>query len=298
MKLMGLLVMAALLSGCQLFPDRPAHAPAVKTISINDTSLTYLEQGTGVPIVLIHGGGSDHRVWEPQREMVAQHYRFVAIDQRYFGTASWTDNGTNFQSVTHIADLAAFIRALGAGSVRLVGTSYGANIALATAVQYPELVHSLFLNEPFLPSILTNPSDQKTVAEEREGLAATIQAAKEGNTAVATRLFHDWVNDQPGSYDVLPPEQRVMRLDNARTLPLQLSLPPITLTCAQLGQIRAPATLTTGELTRPFFKVFAEAIHRCIPASQVVIIPAATHSAGNQQPQVFNEALLKFLSRH
>lgn len=106
------------------------------------------------------------------------------------------------------------------------------------------------------------------------------------------------MNDQPGSYDALSPELRAMRLDNARTLPLQLTLPPVALTCAQLGQILAPTTLTTGELTRPFFKVFPEAIHRCIPASQVVIIPAATHGAGNQQPHAFNQALLKFLARH
>lgn len=151
MKLPALLIIATLLSGCQLLPDRSAHAPAVKTMSVNETNLTYLEQGAGVPVVFVHGGGADHRVWEPQREPVSRRYRFVAIDQRYFGAAPWADSGDNFQSAIHIADLAAFIRALGSGPVHLVGTSYGANIALATAVQHPELVRSLFLNEPFLP---------------------------------------------------------------------------------------------------------------------------------------------------
>src|SRR5436853_4520607 len=49
------------------------------------THIKYVEEGQGAPIVFVHGGVSDHRAWEAQREIVARHYRFIAIDQRYFG---------------------------------------------------------------------------------------------------------------------------------------------------------------------------------------------------------------------
>src|SRR5438552_17494581 len=54
---------------------------------IPGTNIQYIEQGQGAPVVFVHGGVSDHRAWEAQREIVARRYRFIAIDQRYFGAA-------------------------------------------------------------------------------------------------------------------------------------------------------------------------------------------------------------------
>ena len=107
------------------------------------------------------------------------------------------------------------------------------------------------------------------VSEDRKGLATVSEAAKAGNAAEATQLFHDWVNGKPGDFDGLPPATKSMLLDNARTAPVHLSAPPpVPLTCAQLGQLKVPVTITKGEMTRPFFRVLSEAAHRCIPGSQ------------------------------
>ena len=51
-------------------------------------------------------------------------------------------------------------------------------------------MRSLFLNEPPLPSILTNPDEQKVVSDEGKGFAPVVAAAK-GNVAEATRLMVD-----------------------------------------------------------------------------------------------------------
>ena len=45
---------------------------------MNGVELEYVEAGTGVPVVFSHGGSSDLRYWEPQREVFAARYRFVA----------------------------------------------------------------------------------------------------------------------------------------------------------------------------------------------------------------------------
>ena len=190
--------LVVLLSGCQSLGHQPAEAPSVKQMLVNGTSVTYLEQGKGVPVIFVHGAISDHRAWEPQRETIAKRYRVIALDQRYFGVAPWSDNGTQYSRATHVADLAAFIRHLKVGPVHLVGQSYGADIALRVAVEQPELVRSLFLNEPPLPSILTNPDEQKVVSDEGKGFAPVVAAAKAGNVAEATRLMVDYCIRRPG----------------------------------------------------------------------------------------------------
>ena len=288
-----------LLSGCQSLRDRPAETPSVKQMAVNATNISYLEQGNGASVVFVHGAFQDHRIWETQREAIAKRYRFIAIDQRYFGVAPWSDNGTQYSQATHAADLAAFIRQLKVGPVHLVARSYGAGIAITMAVQHPELVRSLVLNEPPLPSILTNPEEQKVVSEDRKGMATVSAAAKAGNAEEATRLFHDWVNGDPGNFERLSQASKSMLMDNARTVPLHLSAPPPPrVACEQLGQLKMPVMIVKGELTRPFFRVLSEAAHRCIPGSQLVTISNARHGSPNQNPTAFNEALLGFLARN
>jgi pimeloyl-ACP methyl ester carboxylesterase len=271
-------------------------APTVKTMSVNGTAITYVEQGTGTAVVFVHGAMSDHRIWEPQREPVAKSYRFIAIDQRYFGAAPWSDKGERFSPATHVADLAGFIRALNAGPVFLVGRSYGASIALTTAVQYPDLVRGLLVNEPQLTGVLVDPSDQKVAAADRKGLDAVRAAAAAGRSAEATKLFYDWVNDQPGGFETLPAKSKAMFLDNARTVRSQVTAPTTPTTCAEAGRLTVPVTITKGALTRPFFKVIAEATGRCIPRSKLITIEGARHGAPAQAPAAFNEVLLAFLA--
>jgi pimeloyl-ACP methyl ester carboxylesterase len=265
-------------------------------VSANGTTLAYVDEGRGSPVVFVHGAFSDHRVWTSQRSVVAVAYRFIALDQRYFGANAWSDEGANFAQTTHVEDLAAFIKRLDIAPAFLVGRSYGAGVALALAVRHPELVRGLFLNEPLVPSLLTDPADQQIVNDERKTAAPVREAAKAGHLAEATKLFFDWVN-APGDFDALTSAARAMHLDNARTVPLTLNAPPpVPITCAQAGQIKVPVVITMGQFTRPFFRVLAEGAQRCIPRSRLVVIPGARHGAPTQNPGAFNEELLAVLS--
>ena len=122
----GLLALACGSAAAQAMSAAP---PAVKHASVNGVDLVYLEQGQGAPVVFVHGAFSDHRAWEGQREAVAQRHRYIALTQRYFGTAPWPDSGEKYSLATHADDLAVFIRELKAGPVRVVGWSYGGAIA-------------------------------------------------------------------------------------------------------------------------------------------------------------------------
>jgi pimeloyl-ACP methyl ester carboxylesterase len=298
MKLLAFLATAIIVSGCQSL-QQANPSSTQKTISVNSVTLAYIEQGAGTPVVFLHGAFADHRIWEAQRETVAAKYRFIALSMRYFGTAPWPDDGSSFSQATHVADVAAFIRELKSGPVLVIGRSYGATTALALTVQHPELVRGLFLNEPGIPSAVTDPAEQRAVAEDRKGIAVVGAAVKAGNNSEATKQFFDWVNGLPGAFDSLPPAFRTMHLDNARTVPLQINPKvPVPLTCSQLGEIKVPVVITRGELTRPFFRITVETVSRCVRGSQLLIVKDARHGAPSQNPAAFNDALLAFLSRY
>ena len=299
MRLRGSFLALALLSACQLVEQPPSQAPTLNKLSVSGTTLTYLEQGAGPAVVFLHGAYSDHRIWETQREAVAKNHRFIAIDLRYFGTAPWPNHGQHFSQETHVADVAALIRELKIAPVHLVGRSYGAATALALAIRHPELVRSLFLNEPGVASALTDPADRQVAAEDRKCMAAVGAAAKAGNNAEATKLFWECSNGQPGGFDALPAAARAMHLDNGRTILLQINpASPIRMTCAELGSIKKPVEITKGELTRPYYQITVGAVHRCMPGSRLTTISGSRHGSPSQQPAAFNDALLAFLARH
>jgi pimeloyl-ACP methyl ester carboxylesterase len=283
------------LAGCVL---NHTEAPQIKQVSINSTKLTYEEQGQGRPIVFVHGAITDYRIWAGQRQAVAAHNRFIALTMRYFGTDPWPDAGASYSMKTHTDDLVAFIQNLNAGPVDLVGWSYSGPIALLVAVQHPELVRSLFLDEPSTLAFVTDPADLKVAAQDRGAMAAPAAAAiKAGDTAGAVKSLFNSVNGQPDLFDTVPVAVRTMLLDNARTLPISFAAPPPpAITCEQLGQIKVPTIIAVGELTRPFYKIASSAVARCIPGAKLVELPKGRHAAAVQATSAFNDALLRFLA--
>ena len=268
-----------------------------KHMNINGVSIAYLEQGQGSPTLLLHGNSGDCRVWEPQRQAVAECYRFIALNQRYFGTDPWPDKGEKFSPTTHTDDLATFIRNLKAGPVNLVGWSYGGAVALELAVQHSELVSSLFLFEPTLGTMVSDPADAAVMGEDRRNMfAPAVTAAKAGDYEGAVKFLIDGVNALPGTFDSLAPEVRSIAIDNARVLPLVFAAPPPPpVSCAELEQVKVRVAVARGELTRPFFRIIAQAVSRCIPGSSLITVPQARHLWPVQNPSAFNEVLLGFL---
>ena len=124
--------------------------------------------------------------------------------------------------------------------------------------------------------------------------APAAMATKADDTGAAISLLIDAVAGQPGSFDRLAPAIRASLLDSARTVPL-VPPPPPPITCAQLGQIAVPVAIARGELARPFYRIAAETAHRCIPGSQLMVIPGGGHLALADHASAFNEVLLRFL---
>jgi pimeloyl-ACP methyl ester carboxylesterase len=264
---------------------------------INGARLPYVDEGRGAPVVLVHGAFADHRNWEPQRAAIARGYRFIAYSQRYFGPEPWLDAGELYSQETHVADLASFIRSLDAGPVYVIARSYGATVSLVAGLRHPELMRALLVQEPQIKSLVTDPAERQLLRTEGLGLGAVRAAADAADADHATRLFFDWVNGQPGSFELIPDEARRYHLANGRTIALHFAAPPgPRLSRADLSALRVPLTVTLGEFTRPYMRICAEAVHRSVPGSSLVVIPKARHAASAQNPRGFNDVILGFLA--
>jgi pimeloyl-ACP methyl ester carboxylesterase len=274
-------------------------APLAKDIEVNGVRLSYVEQGSGEPIVLVHGAFSDIRVWEPLREAIAKRYRFIAYTQRYFGTGPWPDEGKSFNVESHSDDLVQLITALNAGAVHLVGRSYGGGIAMAAALKAPTLVRTVTMHEPALLSVLPPDGPEgKAAREDRAKFnAAAIAANKAGDPVRTTRLFVEGVYQLgPGGFDRLPASFQAMALDNARTTPLLFGAPS-AITCDALKTFSRPTLVTHGEKTHAYYKLINEGVSKCVPGAQQVGFPNLVHNAPSADPVAFTAALFEFLAK-
>ncbi|MQF49073.1 alpha/beta hydrolase [SAR202 cluster bacterium AC-647-N09_OGT_505m] len=98
-------------------------------------------RGNGRDLLLLHGLASNARFWELAAPYLAKEFRVLALDQRGHGASSKPDNGYDFQTVS--ADVASIVNALGLERPILVGHSWGGNVGMQVAADYPGLLAGL-----------------------------------------------------------------------------------------------------------------------------------------------------------
>ncbi|MFP6561828.1 alpha/beta fold hydrolase [Paraburkholderia sp. B3] len=98
----------------------------------------YLEQGTGEPLVLIHGVGMQALAWYPQIDELASGFRVISVDMPGHGKSGALEANAGLQQF--VAWAIEFIEALDLGPVNLAGHSMGSLIAAGVAVTRPDLV--------------------------------------------------------------------------------------------------------------------------------------------------------------
>ena len=271
----------------------------MKTFQLADYDMAYLDIGSGVPTVCIHGSLNDFRAWMPVLKPLSAGRRLIAPSLRHFFPEHWDGKDGKFTIAQHVDDMIAFIAGLELGPVNLIGHSRGGHIAFRLALKRPDLIRKLVLAEPggaADPSLLA-AIDGETIAP-----AGSRAHVKEASDKIAAndlegglRAFIDGING-PGSWDKLAAADRQMRQDNAYTLLAQVNEGRQPFTKQEAEALALPTLFVIGGNTPGMLPKISKALAAHVPGAETAIIPEAGHSMFRQQPAAFCDAVLKFLN--
>ena len=267
----------------------------VKTLAVNGYEMAYTERGSGPPVVLVHGAGSDFRYWAGQMEPFSAKYRTIAVSLRHYYPEPWRGDG-EFNLTEHVADLIAFIKQLGSGAVHLVGHSRGATAALHAVVADPTIARTLVFAEGglgmpgFAPS---NSSEQEQTAEFARSLRARFA---DGDIDGGLEAYMARITG-PGAWQLIPEDSRQVLRDNAWTLIAGLVDHPRwpTLGCDDTRRLNLRVLIVGGANSLPRWHLLLDKFQSCLQRAERVVIPDATHAMSLMNPAAFNSAVLAFL---
>jgi pimeloyl-ACP methyl ester carboxylesterase len=246
-------------------------------------TVSYDQYGSGPPLLLVHGGFSDHKTnWMFVKPMFETQFTVYAIARRGRGETDATE-GHSLEDESR--DVVAVMQSIGE-PVFLLGHSYGAHTALAAAATIPDRVRKLVLYEAAWPRVV-----------EKEVLARLEALAQAGDwEGFAVTFFHDRLS--------VPLEE----LDELRTTALW---PPIITDAeASLGDLRAlsrynfnaerfrelrvPVLLQIGtESPRDLY--VTDALAAVLPDVRIEELAGQAHEGMTTAPKLYAEAVSRFL---
>jgi non-heme chloroperoxidase len=279
-----------------------------KLVRVNGVDLHYVEQGSGIPVIFIHGGLDDYRVWNDQVGAFAQHYHAIAYSRRYNYPNSGSALDSKYSAITDADDLAALISKLGLAPAHVVGHSYGAYVALELAARHPQLVRSLVLAEPPLLRWLPQLEGGEPLFDQFMNTVwgPTTRGFRKDNEAGVTAAVNGFGElgysgtDQKMTYAGLPAEVRQAFLENARewkALTMSKDAFP-ELSFGSVRQIRAPTLLLGGQRSLKLADVIDRQLNLLLPDAQRVVLADATHEMWSEFPEKCRAATLQFLGEH
>ena len=280
--------------------DRTLHAT-----TFNGTRLTYRVVGDsgGIPVVFVHGSLADYRSWNSQETAFAQRYRVLVYSRRYHPPNPQADDAQIYSPKLHAEDLAAMLLTLDLAPAHVVGSGYGAYVALALALDHPQLVRSLVLAEPPIFSLLTNSEagDSARRTFYTNALDPARAAFARGDSMAGLRLFFDGMNGR-GRFDELPAAARadvlahVFELRREMLAAREEYFP--TISCRDLGRMMTPVLLVKGDRAPRMFQLITDELARCMQSDTLVTIPGAGYPAHATNPGSYNQVVWRFLITH
>ena len=261
-------------------------------VAVEKGSLYWEAAGSGAPVILIHGGNLDRRMWDAQFDTLRHHYRVIRYDARGFGRSSPVDRPFRAPE-----DLAALLRAHRISRATLVGLSMGGGIAIDFALAHPDMVSRLVLAAPSI-SGGTWPEDGDTLWLE----AGRAAFARNDSIGLALAwLESDYIRTAlrtPETSDRL----REILTDNAGHLIRRAreqdhaweTSPPAA---DRLAELQMPILLLVGNADTPMLLAMAEHLTMKAPRVQRIDFPGIGHMINLEAEAAFDRAVFDFLAR-
>jgi 3-oxoadipate enol-lactonase len=259
-------------------------------VTLNGARIHYKRSGMGFPVLFIHAGIADSRMWEPQAAAFANRFDMIRPDQRGFG-----DTALPPAQYSGLADLIGLLDHLKIDRAHVVGCSMGGTLAIDLVLEHPSRVERLVLVAAGVSGSNLGASDAALFTEiEEADKAGDMDAVNRGEV----RLWVDGPRRREGS---APAAVRQLVLDmNGRSLHTDWSSaesrPIDRPAIARLNEIKAPTLVIVGEEDLPHCLANADLITSRVSGSRKVTIENAAHLPSLERPEEFNRVLLDFLT--
>jgi pimeloyl-ACP methyl ester carboxylesterase len=262
----------------------------MKTLRVRDLEMAIVEEGSGLPLVLVHGFPLDHSMWKYQVAALAQHCRVIAPDLRGFGATTATPGTATMELMAD--DLAALLDELGVQEpILFCGLSMGGYIGWQFARKYESRLKALVA------------CDTRAIADSAEQAASRHALAErvlgEGPAPVAEAMLPKlFAGDTQERRPDLVRETKKVILGNqpqgiAAALRGLAERPDVT---EMLPQIEVPTLVIVGEHDVISTPEEMQGIAEAIPNAAWVVVPQAGHLSPLENPDVFNEALAQYIT--
>jgi pimeloyl-ACP methyl ester carboxylesterase len=253
------------------------------TARIESGRLWFERAGEGFPVVLIHPGLWDARIWDDQFEEFSRHHDIIRYDARGYGRSDFPD-----APYSDLRDLRYLLGELDIRRCALVGCATGAQLAIDFALAYPDVADAIVVVSPGLTGYRWHDAGLQTLVDEVD------RAVREGDMARAIDVeLAVWAPTSAAT----DPRVRQIALDNARVLRMDDSLmevPPSAV--ARLGDVQAATLVVVGHLDLAEIHAIADVLVAQIPGASKRLVAEADQLVNVSKAEKFNRLVLDFLS--
>lgn len=249
--------------------------------------LSYRREGSGRPIVLVHGFLGGSAMWSEQLRVFAPKADVICPDLPGFGDSAGL---TAPETITgHSSAILDFLDGLGIYEFALLGHSMGGMVVQEMARLAPSRISQLILYGTGPQGVL--PGRFETIAETR------ARFLHEDFAATAERIAATWFLDgeRAAGFDLCRKLARQVRLETALA---SLSAWETWDGRHALAFIRAQTLVVWGSHDRSYSWSQPEALWRGIPGADLAVVPGAAHNVHMERPGIFNAMVLDFLADH
>lgn len=257
--------------GLEIFADEgpPALPPGGEMIERDGTRLWFASWGSGPAVLLLHGGmGNANNFGHQVPGLLDAGYRVIVMDSRGHGRSSW--NGGAFAYADMAQDAFAVLDHLNIARAAVVGWSDGACTGLAMAKQQPQRVSGVFF---FACNV------------DSTGALPFVMSDRIGKCLERHQKDYAALSPEPEQFDAMSTALQIMQREQPNY------------SADDLLSIAVPVTIAQAEGDEFIRPDHARYIAKTIPGATFVDLPGVTHFASVQKPDLFNKAVLNFLTR-
>ena len=257
--------------------------------TLNGARISYERTGSGIPVIFLHAGIADARMWEPQVAPFAEYFDVLRPDTRGFGKSELPP-----MRWSPVADLLALMDELHLKPAHLVGCSIGGGIAIDFALAHGERVSKLVLVGPGV-------GGANFSARYPELFAEVEAAEKSGDQEAINRAeMHLWLDGprRPHGYVRQPLRDLFLEMNGSNfasdwdSAPRDDLNPPAA---ERLHEITAPTLVVIGDEDMPAIFDAADLLMEKVPHARKFVIHDAAHLPNMEHPEEFNREVLEFL---